>query len=176
MTAEEFLQLPEGPPYCELIHGELIMAPSPDVYHQGVSGNVSLILREYLKKNPIGKIFFAPLDVKLDDSTVLQPDLMFISEHRKAILRQTHISGAPDLVVEILSPRTQSRDLGVKREIYARAGALEYWTIHPREQTISIFHLQAEPSRPRFTKPRGEDFTSPLFPHLIIHTEEIFAV
>lgn len=173
MTAKEFLQLPEGPPYYELIHGELIMSPSPDSYHQSISLEIALPISNYLKKNPIGRLYYAPLDVVFDQDNVVQPDILFIRKERLDIVQKQAL-GAPDLIVEILSPGTKARDLGVKRELYARSGVQEYWIVDPRKQVVNVYYPRENAALPRFTKCRGEDFISPLFPKLVIRTEEIF--
>src|SRR5207248_11540975 len=106
MTAEEYYKLPEGPPYFQLIDGELIMSPSPNVYHHEIVGNLFSIIREYLLRNPIGKVIVAPSDVELDKDNVYQPDVFYIRNERLNIVDKHGPKGAPDIVTEVLSGST----------------------------------------------------------------------
>src|SRR5438067_12573258 len=109
-TVEDYLSLPEGGPRYELIEGELLMAPAPNRYHQDISRNLTLILGEYLRKKRIGKIYNAPFDVFLGEINVVQPDIIFVSKKHARILTDAGAEGAPEFVVEILSPSTLRRD------------------------------------------------------------------
>src|SRR5213075_1732346 len=106
LTVRDFRQLPEGPPYYQLVEGELYMAPSPDRLHQDILGNLHFILRSHLEAHPLGSIHIAPSDVQLTELNIYQPDLYYVSRARRAILTHQGARGAPDLIVEILSPKT----------------------------------------------------------------------
>src|SRR5207247_936896 len=115
----------------ELIDGEVFVAPSPDAEHQRLSVRLSYYLYGYLREQPIGEVFTAPFDVELDEDNVFQPDLLVVlSEHGQRVGR--HVRGAPDLVVEILSPSTAVRDRNVKLTTYAARGVAELWLAEPR--------------------------------------------
>src|SRR6266576_6571881 len=101
------------------------MAPAPDRLHQDVLGNLYVIIRGHLERFPLGSVHLAPSDVHLTDLNVYQPDLYYVTSARKAILTRRGARGAPDLVVEILSPKTAKLDTGLKREVYARSGVEE---------------------------------------------------
>jgi len=98
------------------------MAPAPNRYHQDISRNIEFILLKYLEKHPIGKMYHAPFDVYLDDHNVFQPDIAFFSNERESVLTEAGAEGAPNFVVEILSPRTAQLDRVPKRRVYARSG------------------------------------------------------
>src|SRR5687767_11781314 len=106
LTAHDYRELPDAPPYYQLIEGELYMSPSPSFFHQHIITNLARLFLRYLDEKDIGKIFFAPLDTFLTDLNVYQPDVSFVSNARKSILKADGIDGAPDFVIEILSPRT----------------------------------------------------------------------
>lgn len=135
-TIKDYKKLPEGSPY-QLIEGELVMSPAPKPIHQIVSGNLFEALRKFLKDK--GILLYAPVDVYLDEENVFQPDLLFISEERKDILKEDGAHGAPDLVVEILSPSTAYYDLRKKKEVYERAGVKEYWIVDPEMRSAEVY-------------------------------------
>lgn len=150
------------------------MAPAPNRYHQDISRNLEFILLSYLKKHPIGKIYHAPFDVYIDEHNVFQPDIIFVSKERFSILTEAGVDGAPDLVVEILSPKTAKLDRENKRKIYARSGVQELWIISPDTQRVEIFRLPENAEKPVEIWGQDEVFTSPLLPGLRIGTAEIF--
>lgn len=174
-TVEDYLSMPEGGPRYELIEGELLMAPAPNRYHQEISGNIEFILRTYLKKHRIGKLYDAPFDVYLDEINVVQPDILFVSNKKAGVLTDAGAEGAPDLVIEILSPSTMRRDRESKRKVYARTGVEELWLIDPEKRRIEIFELQENARAPRRIIRAEETFTVPRFPGLEISAAEIFA-
>ena len=141
-TFQDLQSLPEWPkgPLLELITGELYLVPSPTPLHQDITRNLILKLSDYLKKNNIGKIYNAPVDVKLSNEDVVIPDLLFIANKNKSIIKEKFIEGTPDIVVEILSSN-KTRDLIEKYELYQKYKVKEYWVINPQEKTITIFTL-----------------------------------
>ena len=126
----------------ELIEGELIMVPAPEVQHQKVSRNLEFIIWQFVKKKDIGSVFYAPIDVMFSSENVLQPDIIYISKKRSGIITEKYISGAPDLVIEIISPSTSGRDKTLKRTLYAKYGVEEYWIVDPNEKNIQIYILK----------------------------------
>jgi Uma2 family endonuclease len=174
VTAEDYRSLPEGGPRYQLIDGELFVSPAPDRYHQEISGNLEFILRSYLKTNPLGKLYDAPFDVYLSEFDVVQPDILFVSNERGSILTDAGAEGAPNLVVEILSPKTSRLDKDSKRKVYARSGVEELWLIDPKEKTIAIYLLQKRPEEASFTFSENDAVSSELFPGLTIDAREVF--
>ena len=122
----------------ELLDGELVMAPSPTTAHQRVSGKLFRLLADFVEGADLGELLGAPLDVVLSDTNVVQPDLLFVSTGRQHIITDTNIQGAPDLVVEILSPSTTSRDWRIKMDLYAQHGVREYWIVDPEGQRVWV--------------------------------------
>jgi len=175
MEAGEFFQLPEGPPYFELINGELFMSPSPGRRHQEIATNLTGILWSYLKANPIGKVFSAPSDVLLSPELVLEPDLYFVSKNRLDILSDRGVDGAPDLVVEILSPSTASLDRGAKKEAYAQAGVKEMWVICPEREVLFFYDFSQEIENPVATIPADGTLSSNLISGLELPLKDVFA-
>lgn len=128
----------------ELLGGELYMVPSPSFKHQLVSGNLELLLRNFVAENELGIILDAPFDVVFgegEEREVVQPDIFFISKERTGIISEEEICGAPDLIVEIISPGTEERDRGYKKTLYARHGVKEYWIVDPEAKTVELFTL-----------------------------------
>ncbi|MDP6716870.1 MAG: Uma2 family endonuclease, partial [SAR202 cluster bacterium] len=107
LTVRDYMSIPEDDDRrFELINGELILAPSPVTQHQRISRNLVEILVGFLRTQNLGELFYAPMDVVLSEHDVFQPDILFISSSRFHMIGDTNIQGAPDLVVEILSPST----------------------------------------------------------------------
>src|SRR5262249_54186269 len=108
-TYEDYLLLPEDRRY-EIVDGELYMTPSPATYHQRILRQLERALGEYVEGRRLGEVLFAPCDVVLSETDIVQPDVLFVSSGRASIIGEKYISAAPDLVVEILSPATAQRD------------------------------------------------------------------
>jgi Uma2 family endonuclease len=174
ITAADYRDLPEGPPYYQLIEGDLYMAPSPDLFHQDVLGNLYHLLRLYLADHPIGSVHIAPSDVQFTDLNIFQPDLYFVSKSRKSILSKQGAEGAPDLVVEVLSPKTAKLDKGLKRDVYARTGVDEMWIVDPAAKRIHVFRLDESAKEPAAVFSGRQSITSRLFPGLKIPVAKVF--
>ncbi len=111
LTYEDYLTFPDGD--CikkEIIEGELFMSPAPALKHQIISKEIFLILNDFVRKNHLGEVFYAPCDVVLSNINVMQPDILFISNNNFQILTELNIKGAPDLIVEIISQSTRDTD------------------------------------------------------------------
>lgn len=143
-TYEEYADLPEGPPYYQLVGGELVMTPSPSTFHQQVVLNIAAALQEYGRREQRGIVLSAPIDVYLSETEVYQPDVVYIDYERREIVEESRINGAPDLVVEVLSPSTGYYDLTHKKRMYAEHGVKEYWIVDPRERTVELLTHQSE--------------------------------
>lgn len=130
--------LPEGAPY-QLIEGELIMTPAPNPRHQIISANLFKKLFHFIDGLRLGIVLYSPIDVYLDDENALQPDMIFISNEKKEIIKNDGIYGAPDMVIEILSPATAHYDLRGKFRVYERSGVKEYWIVDPEIKSIEVY-------------------------------------
>jgi Uma2 family endonuclease len=173
-TVDDFRALPAGPPYYQLINGELIMSPSPSRYHQKILLNLALILGNYLKTNPIGEVYTAPFDVYLTDDNAVEPDIVYVANANAHILTEAGVEGAPDLVAEILAPSTGRYDREDKRKVYAQTGVKELWLIFPKAQKIEVYYLQERSDTPVATHIGETVFSSLLFPGLELRIPEIF--
>jgi Uma2 family endonuclease len=174
VTRYDYQEMPEGPPYYQVIEGDLVMWPAPDTFHQSIAGRIHGIIWQFLEKHPLGEVFIAPLDVFLTDVNVYQPDVIFISKKRRSIIGKHGIEGAPDLAVEVLSPGTGRFDKGSKRKIYARTGVRELWLVDPEARRIHIYQLARNAEVPAATYDDHATFTSPLLPGLRIKTASVF--
>ena len=173
VTYNDYLTLPEERRY-EIMEGELFMVPAPDFYHQIVSGNVGFPLREFVKKNNLGIVVASPVDVVLSPEDVLQPDILFISKEKRYIITEKNVSGAPDLVIEILSPSTQERDKLVKRDIYSEYGVKEYWIVDPVGKNIEVMIQGHEGYKLHAIFLNDEVLTSPLIEGFSLPLKEVF--
>lgn len=135
LTYEDYLNTPDDERY-ELIDGELIVVPSPNFAHQEKQMSMGARMYLFVVERDLGWVLSAPMDVVLSDNDVAQPDLLFISKEREHIITRACIEGAPDLVVEILSPSTSRRDWNEKRELYAEHGVKEYVVMDPSNKIV----------------------------------------
>ncbi|TDA70023.1 MAG: Uma2 family endonuclease [Clostridia bacterium] len=140
-TYADYVLLPEGAPY-QLIGGHLVMTPAPGTFHQAISIRLQTYLYLFAREKNLGMVFTAPIDVYLEETETYQPDILFISRGRLHIIEKTRINGAPDLVVEIISPSTGYYDLKKKARSYARHGVKEYWLVDPEDKSIEIHQGQ----------------------------------
>ncbi|PYK98161.1 MAG: Uma2 family endonuclease [Verrucomicrobia bacterium] len=148
--------------------------PAPNRYHQDISLNITLLVGKYLEKHPIGKLYTAPFDVYFDEINVHQPDLVFVSKKNQSILTYAGAEGAPDFIVEILSPKTAGLDKKSKRRVFARCGVKELWLIDPEPKLVHVYFLQKDAERPAAIYREQDTFTSPHFPGLKIKGVTIF--
>ena len=161
VTAEEFFQLPESNQFIELIDGEIIMTPSPIPDHQDVIGNTFILLRQAAKDRG-GRVFVSPLDVYLDEINVPQPDVIYLAQNSQCSVEAKRLVGAPDLLVEVVSPGSIKRDRSDKFLLYERFGVSEYWIIDPRDQLVEVWQLVDNRYALLGAFDPGESFESPL--------------
>ena len=162
----------------ELIKGFIRkMSPAPSRKHQTLSLKLSVLLYNFLDKSKCN-LFVAPFDVRLPipskkkDTTVVQPDLCIICDESK--LDDQGCNGAPDLIVEILSPFNTKHDLDTKFRLYEEAGVKEYWIVQPTDQNILVYYLVDNKyygSKPFVTE---EFIESKVFPDLKINVSDVF--
>ncbi len=143
-TLEEFYDLPEGT-RAELIHGIIYdMSPAPLRIHQELSMEISSFIHQYIKKNK-GKcrIYSAPFDVELSESTVVQPDISVICDRDK--LTEKGCTGAPDFIIEITSSN-EAHDYLTKMNLYRESGVREYWIVNPKTEAVTVYCFSDEPT------------------------------
>ena len=141
-TFADYLDLPDDGNRYEIIHGVLHVTPAPTVSHQKVSARLHLLLAEWVRSRVGGELLYAPVDVHLTDDTNVQPDLLWIAPDRVAEIVGDRIRGAPDLVIEILSPGTARRDRTIKRDLYAEHGVCEYWLVDIPQARVTMLRLE----------------------------------
>ncbi len=142
MTAEDYFDLPETDGIDELIEGEYVVSPPPLGKHQLVAGNVYYFIRS---EAPSGQAVFAPAAIRFEADHVLEPDVFWIRSGGECQLQERgYWQGAPDLVVEVLSPSTAKRDRGIKFDVYERHGVREYWLVDPEAQFIEVYQRADE--------------------------------
>ncbi len=173
LTYRDYLLLPEDSRY-ELIEGDLFMVPSPIELHQRISKRLEYELITFVEGNGLGEIYHAPFDVVLSIHNVVQPDIVFVAKERRGIITEKNIQGAPDLVIEILSPGTSDRDLTVKRTLYGKYGVKEYWIVDPVAESIEICRLTQSGMETVQVCPNGSTLASPLLPNLSLNLSKIF--
>lgn len=176
-TYEDLQYFPDDGKRREIIDGELYVTPSPNTKHQIVSMNLSWRLSAYLKEHPLGMIFAAPLDTVLSDFDVVEPDLLYISRERKDVLTDKNVQGAPDLVIEILSPSTRRTDEMVKRRLYDRFAVREYWVVDPDLDSIKIYRRIGEALArvAELSVENGDTLTTPLLPDFDVTLSDVFS-
>lgn len=168
-TYQDYRHTPDDQCY-ELLDGELIMVPAPNLEHQRIGTRLGVLLHTFVQENNLGEVFHAPCDVVLSDTDVVQPDLLFVSHERAhLLLGGDNVRGAPDLVVEILSPSTAGRDRTLKRALYAKHGVKEYWLVDPDARTVEV-----DASAAVALYGEGQTMTSPALAGFTADLSEIF--
>jgi Uma2 family endonuclease len=140
-TCEEYASLGDDSIF-EIINGRAFKAPTPELFQQRWVGRLFKVIERHIQAGKLGEVFFAPIDVVLDRENVVQPDLVFVSTANAGILERRGIMGAPDLVVEIISPGSLRRDRYDKRELYARFGVKEFWLADVANRSLEVLTLQ----------------------------------
>ncbi len=170
----------------ELIKGKIMaMSPAPNLKHQSIITNLGGSLYQYFHKRPC-KLFYAPFDIKLYDSrqsklrdqeilNVVQPDLCVICDKEK--LTEQGCNGAPDWIIEVLSPGNSKKEMRLKFDLYQENGVTEYWLVYPYEQAVYQFVLNQDTEKYQlFAMYAGDDIAKPyLFPELHIDLADVFA-
>lgn len=128
--------------YYEIIDGEMIRKSAPTPMHQRICRKLIVILDNFINEKKSGEIFQSPIDVYLDEYNKPQPDLVFVSNEKKAIITNDGIMGVPDLIIEIISPTSVIRDRIEKKNLYERMTVPEFWLIDPEYEAIEIYKLQ----------------------------------
>ncbi len=134
-TYADLERLPADRKRYEIIGGDLIVSPSPNVLHQRIVGTLFAQLHAFASSVG-GQAFVAPLDVVFADDDIVEPDVLYVAADRLEIIGEKNLRGAPSLVIEVLSPSSYDTDPGEKLALYARYGVPEYWIVDPRTRSI----------------------------------------
>lgn len=174
-TEQDYSLLEEGAPF-QLIHNELIMSPSPTFEHQYLSIKLLQVILFHLSKTENnGLLLSAPMDVKMDDDNIFQPDILYISESRKAELVKERIEGAPDMIIEILSPSNAYYDLRQKKDIYEKYGVKEYIIVDPMQQNAETYVIENGVYVLKQKAGKTGQLLSTVLPGLVFDLSKIFA-
>jgi Uma2 family endonuclease len=142
LTYADYAALPDDGKRYELLDGELFAMPSPSTWHQVIAANLVWALEGYVRARGIGKVLFAPLDIIFADTSVVEPDVIYVDNQRMSLLARRGVEGAPTLLVEVLSPSTTRWDREVKFALYARYGVPFYWIVDPKARVLEAYRLE----------------------------------
>ncbi len=171
---EDLAQLPDddGKRY-EILEGELVVSPAPTRRHQRAVGNAFALLQR-AEQAGYGEAYVAPFQVYFAEHEVAHPDVFFIRRDRLGIVTEAEVRGAPDLIVEVLSPSTRGRDRGVKLRTYARHGVSFYWILDPDARTVHPYTLREGGYIEEPVLRAGQTLTCPRFPDITIDVGSLF--
>lgn len=172
-TYADYARLPDNGMRYEVLEGALHMSPAPNPRHQLIIGELHGRLFVYLREKPIGRTFLSPIDVRLDETTTVQPDLCFVSQSRQQLVEKSCINGAPDLMIEVLSPSRENYDRSTKFQAYAKAGVPEYWIVDPEAKAIEVNVLRGEAYAPVVFSGTNS-IRSEVLPDLALIVSEVF--
>lgn len=174
-TAAEFRSWPEDGKRYELIDGEAYIRPRLSRRHQGCVIQLGCCLLNYLDDHPAGEAYVGPFDVELDEENVFQPDILLVLNAHADHVLESHVVGAPDLVVEVLSPSTTERDRKQKFKQYDLHGVAEVWFADPLAQTIEV-NRRWDDGQLVLAETLGLDgsASTPLLPGLAIPVSRLF--
>lgn len=175
LTYRDYEVLPADGRRYELHDGELSVTPAPGTDHQRAVGRLFRLLAEHVEQRALGEVFVSPTDCILTDTTVVQPDLLYVDAERAASISRRGIEGPPALVGEVLSPTTTGVDRGVKLQLYARHGVPFYWIVDLDRQRLEAYDLSAGALRLRSVLEAGTSGWLPPFPELTISVPNVWA-
>jgi Uma2 family endonuclease len=176
LTYADYLGFPDDGRRHELVDGEHVVTPAPNLRHQRISGRLFESMSACARTSQLGEVFYAPVDVVLSDHDVVQPDLLYVSNDRGHILGEA-IAGAPDLVVEILSASTARIDEVTKLGLYDRFDVREYWVVAPGVESVKVYRRMADGCfalAAELTAGRDDRLATPLLPGFSIALRDLF--
>ena len=175
LTYADLELMPDDGLRHEIIDGEHYVTASPVTRHQRISARLFMALQSFLAAHPLGEVFYAPYDVVMSFHDVVVPDLIYVSHSRAHLITAKNLQGAPDLVIEILSPSTRPRDERLKRDLYERVGVEEYWLIDPDTDTLTVYRSQDARFVPPETFEASAIVSTPLFPGFELPLAPVFS-
>ena len=174
-TYEDYRELPNDQKIYQVIGGKLLMVPAPSTRHQNVSRNLEFIIWSFVKSHNLGMVYYAPIDVVFSSTDVVQPDIVFIAKNRLAIVKEKGIFGAPDWVIEIVSPSTSKIDIKLKKDIYERFGVREYWMVYPEDEKAEVYLLKGGDYKLRGVFLKHDVLQVSTIEKLKVNLEEVFS-
>ena len=172
-TYEDYRNAPEDKRY-ELHDGDLVVVPAPKEQHQDKVGALFIAIALFVRERMLGRVYIAPFDIVFSNHDVVQPDVIFVSNERLDIITPDNIQGAPDLVIEVLSPSTAHRDRTFKRSLYARHGVGEFWLVDTEARSIEILLLRPDGYEAIATYYAGDVLTSPTLIDFTLKIDDVF--
>jgi len=173
-TIEDYLLLEESAPF-QLIQNDLIMSPAPTSNHQIISGRILQLMMNFLDNiNDNNFVVASPIDVIFDGDNAFQPDIVYVSSARRAEIVKDRIEGAPDMVIEILSPSNAYYDLRQKKQVYEKYGVKEYIIVDPIEESAELYLLDNAVYRLQQKAFKTETLSSIILPGLHFDLGRLF--
>ena len=173
LTYRDYLRFPEDGRRHELINGSCPRRLSPDISSPQAADHPG-----HFEAHPVGEVFVSPFEIVLSDFDILVPDLLVVLEDQSEIVTERHVRGAPAIVVEVLSPGTKRRDLGIKRRIYDRRGVREYWVVDPEQKAVTLYRRSPDgdltPAMESAERTDGT-LTTPLLPSFSLRLDRLFS-
>jgi Uma2 family endonuclease len=173
LTYADLAALPDDGLRHELLDGELVVTPAPRTRHQTVAFELTVALRDHVKRRRLGQVFIGPVDVIFTERDVLEPDVVFVGSEQTEIITELNIRGVPELLIEVVSDSRMDRVR--KRDVYERCGVPEYWVADPDADRIEVDRLRAG----RYGKPEivgtEDTLTTAAIPGLELDVATIFA-
>ena len=174
-TYQDYLHI-QGDKHHEIIDGDIHMTPSPASKHQKIVTALTVLLANWVNEKKIGEVIVSPMDVVLSEEDVVQPDILFIGKERLEILTETHVRGAPDLVVEVLSKSSIEWDRQVKRKLYDACGVREYWIVDPDAHSVEVLSRQSNSLLMTRTFTGDDHLCSSLLPGFSMNVSKLFGI
>jgi Uma2 family endonuclease len=143
LTYQDYAALPDDGKRYEILDGELSVTPAPGRTHQHVVLRLGAALDTHVTAHDLGEVYIAPFDVILAETTIVQPDIIFVANDRLAIFSERGAESAPTLAIEVLSPSTTRIDRSRKLQLYTRHGVPHYWIVDPERRVIEVYRLSA---------------------------------
>lgn len=175
LAYRDYAALPNDGRRYEIHDGELSVTPAPSPWHQEVVLNLATLLRAHVAARGLGKVFVSPIDVILSDTSIVQPDVVYVATDRLALISGRGIEGAPTLVAEALSPSTRVNDRHAKMQLYSRHGIPWYWLVDPDARTAEAYGLEGRVYERVARAAEDEPLCAAPFPDLIISPRALWA-
>ena len=174
-TYEDYRELPNDRKIYQVIGGKLLMVPAPSTRHQNISRNLEFIIWSFVKSHNLGVLYYAPIDVVFGSTDIVQPDIVFITKNRLAIVKEKGIFGAPDWVIEIVSSSTSKIDIKLKKDLYERFGVREYWIVYPEDERVEVYLLEGGNYKLRGVFLKNNTLQVSTIEKLEVNLEEVFS-
>jgi Uma2 family endonuclease len=177
LTYDDYVRIPDDGLRHEIIDGVHYVTPPPLLRHQVLLGRLHVAIANHLDSRPdSGEVYVSPVDTVFTQWDVVEPDLLFVAADQRHILTEANVQGAPALVVEILSPSTRRRDLGIKRDLFDRGGVREYWIVDPVQRDVVVHRRNADGLLEAIARLRADNvLQTPLMPGFALSMTKLFA-